>query len=370
MIYKKQFIKEATLVAMGIFLVVLAILLFTQGVNMLGRAASGSVAIDAVGALIGFWVLGMTPLLLVLTAYISILTVLTRYWRDSEMAIWLSSGLGLKQWIKPVLTFAFPLAMLVAAMQLFVLPNAELRSREYGELLKQKQNLSLIAQGTFAELGKKNNRVYFVEQFDAEAGKMSRLFIREVDEKGRDSMVFAQSGHMKLEADNRRVLVLQNGYRYTGNAGQGDFEQVSFQELQLVINTAPKLIEPINHRRTIPSQNLIGSDNPQYQAELMWRISLPITVILLSLLAIPISYFNSRTGNSYHVLVAVGFFLFYQNGLTLLRDAVEDGKIPFWAGLLPMHIIMAACIFVLIKMRSMPAQPFWTGVKSALFGAR
>ena len=95
MIYQKQFIRETTFTAMGIFLVVLAILVFTQGINMLGRAADGRVAIDAVAALIGFWTVGMTPLLVVLTAYISILTVMTRYWRDSEMAIWLSSGLRL-----------------------------------------------------------------------------------------------------------------------------------------------------------------------------------------------------------------------------------------------------------------------------------
>ena len=48
MIYSKQFIKEATLAAIGIFFVVLAILVFTQGINMLGRAADGRVAIDAV----------------------------------------------------------------------------------------------------------------------------------------------------------------------------------------------------------------------------------------------------------------------------------------------------------------------------------
>ena len=151
MIYQKQFIRETTFTAMGIFLVVLAILVFTQGINMLGRAADGRVAIDAVAALIGFWTVGMTPLLVVLTAYISILTVMTRYWRDSEMAIWLSSGLSLTKWLKPVLTFALPLAILVAIMQLVVLPWAELRSREYAEILKQKQSLSLVEQGTFAQ---------------------------------------------------------------------------------------------------------------------------------------------------------------------------------------------------------------------------
>lgn len=365
MIFQKQFIKETTLIAIAIFLVVLAILVFTQGINLLGRAADGRVAVDAVAALIGFWTLGMTPLLLVLTAYISVLTVLTRYWRDSEMSIWLASGLGLKLWIKPVLAFALPLAILVAVMQLAVLPWAELRSREYAELLKQKQNLSLVEQGRFAELGKNKGRVYFVETFDTEKGEIRNVFLRQTDENGRDSVIFAQQGHFDL-SNNQRKLVLQQGYRYSGVAGQGDFDQVAFDNLSLIINTTPKLLNPIDHRRTIPSRDLLGSDNPKHQAELMWRISMPLTVILLSLLAIPISYFNPRTGNSYHVLVAVGFFLLYQNGLTLLRDAVEDGKMNFWLGLLPIHLLIFGCFWLLLRMRSMPAQPFWVGVKNAL----
>lgn len=365
MIYQKQFIKETTLTAIAIFLVVLAILVFTQGINLLGRAADGRVAIDAVAALIGFWTLGMTPLLLVLTAYISTLTVLTRYWRDSEMSIWLASGLGLKQWVKPVLTFALPLAILVAVMQLAVLPWAELRSREYAEILKQKQNLSLVEAGSFNELGKKNGRTYFVESFDADNGKMRHLFLREIDETGHERVIFAKEGFFDL-SQNQRKLVLNQGYHYRGIAGQADFEQIAFEQLSLIIHTTPKLIHPIEHRRTIPSRDLLGSDNPKHQAELMWRISLPITVILLSLLAIPISYFNPRTGNSYHVLIAVGFFLLYQNGLTLLRDAVEDGKISFWVGLLPMHLVIFACMMTLINHRSMPAQPFWKGLKNAL----
>ncbi|SSY70334.1 LPS export ABC transporter permease LptF [Alysiella crassa] len=369
MIYQKQFLKETTFTAIAIFIVVLAILVFTQGINLLGRAADGRVAIDAVLALVGFWTLGMTPLLLVLTAYISTLTVLTRYWRDSEMSIWLASGLSLRQWVRPVLSFALPLAVLVAVMQLAVLPWAELRSREYAEILKQKQNLSLVEAGSFQPLGKKNGRMYFVEQFDkTDNGMMKNLFVREFDEKtGRDNVVFAQSGHFDL-SNNRRTLVLQNGYRYSGIAGQGDFDKISFEKLDIIISTTPKLVNPIDHRRTIPTSQLWGSNNPKHVAELMWRISLPLTVLLLSVLAIPISYFNPRSGNSYHVLLAVGFFLIYQNGLTLLRDAVEDGKIGFWLGLLPMHILILGCTMILLKMRSMPAQPFWKGLKQALGG--
>lgn len=355
MIYQKQFLKETTLTAIILFFVILATLMFTQGINLLGRAADGRIAIDAVGALIGFWTLGMTPLLLVLTAYISILTVMTRYWRDSEMAIWLSSGLSLRQWLRPVLTFALPLAILVAVMQLTVLPWAELRSREYAEILKQKQNLSMVQAGTFAELGKKNDRVYFVETFDTNNGKMQNLFIREVDADGRDSVVFAKEGHFDLR-NNRRTLILQQGIRYSGTAGHGDFDQVSFGQLSLIINTTPKIINPIDHRSTIPTAQLLGSHNPVYQAELMWRISLPLTVLTLSVLAIALSYFNPRSGNSYNILFAIGFFLIYQNGLTLLRDAVSKGKLDFWLGLLPMHALILASALYLLNLRSLPTR--------------
>lgn len=367
MLYQKQFIKEITYTAIAIFFVVLAILVFTQGVNLLGRAADGRVAIDAVAALIGFWTVGMTPLLVVLTVYISVLTVLTRYWRNSEMAVWLASGLSLSNWVKPVLLFSVPLAILVAVMQLAVLPWAELRSREYSELLRQQQNLSLIEAGTFSELGKGKNRTYFVETFDTDNGVMKNLFLHELDDKGRDNVVFAKEGHFDL-SNNRRTLILENGYRYGGQAGKGDFDQVAFERLELIINTVPKLVNPIDHRHTIPTTKLLTSHQPQYQAELMWRISLPLTVILLSMLAIPLSYMNVRSASSYNVLIAVAFFLFYQNGLTLLRNAVSKGTLPFWVGLLPMHMIILLIALCLLRMRSMPSQSFWKGIVQMFSG--
>lgn len=367
MIYQRNFIKELSFTAVGIFVVLLAVLVSTQAVNLLGRAADGRVAIDAVAALVGFWVVGMTPLLLVLTAYISTLTVLTRYWRDSEMSVWLSCGLALKQWIRPVLQFAVPFALLVAVMQLFVMPWAELRSREYAEILKQKQELSLVEAGEFRTLGKRNGRVYFVETFDTESGIMKNLFLRETDDKGNDNIVFAKEGTFSL-TDNKRTLELSNGYRYSGTPGRADYNQVSFEHLSLIISTVPKIVDPVSHRRTIPTEKLFGSDNPQYRAELMWRLSLPISVLLLSILAVPLSYFNPRTGHTYNILIAIGLYLVYQNGLTFLRNAVESGKLNFWLGMLPMHILIAAVTLILLRVRSMPAQPFWRAVKISLKG--
>ena len=102
------------------------------------------------------------------------------------------------------------------------------------------------------------------------------------------------------------------------------------------------------------------------EAELMWRLSMPLSVLILGLLAVPLSYFNPRTGHTYNILLAVGAYLLYQNGLTFLRGAVESGKLPFLLGFLPMHVLMLALAWWLIRYRSQPAGPMWASVRASL----
>ncbi|MCT6882376.1 MAG: LptF/LptG family permease, partial [Snodgrassella alvi] len=105
-----------------------------------------------------------------------------------------------------------------------------------------------------------------------------------------------------------------------------------------------------------------------YKAELMWRLSLPISVIILALLALPLSYFNPRTGHTYNILIAIAIFLIYQNGLTFLRDLVENGRIPLWLGIIPMHLLMFLVFLFLLRWRDMPSAPFRTAFTSLLGG--
>lgn len=359
MIYQRQFIKDTSWTAAAVFVLLLVVLVATQVINLLGRAASGRVAIDAVGALAGFWTISLTPLLLILTAYIGILTVLTRYWRDSEMAVWLACGLSLKNWINPILRFAVPFALLVAAIALWVQPWAELRSREFGELLKQRQELALLEPGVFREIGGRQlPRVYFIESFDHEGGQVHNLFIRERGEDGRDTVIFAREGRFTQE-QHKRVLQLQNGYRYHGAPGAADYERAAFKDLSLIVSTGTKVVDVQAHRRTIPTAQLWRSADPVHQAELMWRLSLPVSMLVLSLLALPLSYFNPRNGHTYNILIAIGLFLLYQNGLTFLRDAVAAGRLPMLVGLVPMHLAMLAVFALLLRWRSLPAQSLW-----------
>ncbi|MBQ9259573.1 MAG: LPS export ABC transporter permease LptF [Neisseriaceae bacterium] len=352
MIYRRHLMKELTLTAVGVFLILLIILISTQVINLLGRVAGGRVAFDAIGTMLAVWVLGLTPLLLILTVFVSVLTVFARYWRDSEMVVWLATGLSLKRWLLPVGVFITPFVLLTAVISLSIAPWAEARGKSFAGFLKQKQDLSLLEEGVFKT--RSDGSVYFVGHFDLDKGVAEQVFVRTVDKKtGRTVVVLAQSGVLADE-DDKRILRLQDGNRYSGLAGQGDFDQVGFQAADLTIAVNPKIEGRDADRHTATNAQLWASDNPNWHAELMWRWSMPLTIPVLALLALSLSYSNPRHGKSYSIIFAAVFFFIYQSLLTFARTKIGTGQINFWVGLLPAHLIMFIAGIVLLRYRDNP----------------
>ena len=124
MIFRSALLRELATSAVAIFLVLLGISITTQLVRLLGQAASGAITSTGVIALLGFTLVGYLPILLSVTLFIAVLMTLTRSYRDSEMVVWFSCGLGLTRWIRPVLTFSLPLVLTIALLSLLLSPWA------------------------------------------------------------------------------------------------------------------------------------------------------------------------------------------------------------------------------------------------------
>ncbi len=352
MIYHRSLMKELTLTAVGIFFILLIILISTQVINLLGRIAGGRIALDAMTTMLAVWVIGLTPILLILTAFISILTVFSRYWRDSEMVIWLSCGLSLRRWIIPLMTFVLPLTILTAVISLWASPWAEKRGEAFAQIIKQKQDISLIEEGIFRSLN--SNTVYFVEHFDANEGIAKNIFVQHINpQTNQTAIISAKSGKIEYD-DDKRILHLSNGYRYAKSAGTQNIEKVGFERADLIIAPHIKIVQLEQDRHMASIKELWNSTDPQWHAELMWRISMPLAVPILSLLALALSYYNPRNGRTYNIILAVLFFFIYQSGLTFMRARISSQHIDFWLGLLPVHIIMLIIAILWLYYRNDP----------------
>ena len=128
MIYQRAAIREFTHTAAGVFVALFAILMTTQLIRLLGQAAGGKIASEAVIALLGFGAISYLPVLLSLTLFVAILMTLSRWYRDSEMVIWLASGIPLTAWIRPVLKFVLPPVIVIAILSLLLAPWATQKS--------------------------------------------------------------------------------------------------------------------------------------------------------------------------------------------------------------------------------------------------
>ena len=71
----------------------------------------------------------MLPLLLPLALFLGVLLAYGRLYRDSEMAVLASAGLGIRRLARPLLWIALPVAVLVGMTSLWLAPAALRTSR-------------------------------------------------------------------------------------------------------------------------------------------------------------------------------------------------------------------------------------------------
>jgi lipopolysaccharide export system permease protein len=84
----------------------------------------------------------------------------------------------------------------------------------------------------------------------------------------------------------------------------------------------------------------IQRDDPFAAAELQWRISLPLSVLILTLFAVPLSHIRPRQGRFAQLLPAIGIYIVYLNLLYIGESWVQKGKISPVVGMWWIHIAM------------------------------
>jgi lipopolysaccharide export system permease protein len=343
-IFQRSLVREFSLIAIAVVGVLLAIILTRLLILLLGRAASGEVLPEAVLGLIAFGILNYLPVLLGIAVFVAVLLALTRSYRDSEMTVWFSSGLSLAAWVKPVLQFAVPVAVICALLSLILSPWSQAQSVVYQKLLESRDELSAVTPGLFVE-SRSADRVFFVDKLSEGDDIVNNVFVQST-QNGRLGVMVAQKGYIETAANGDRFVVLVNGRRYEGTPGTLDYRTVDFDRYFLRIE--PREAKPgAPTTKGTGTMDLWGEGRRDQIAELHWRIALPMAVIIMALFAIPLSFVNPRSGRSWNLFLAVLVYTLYNNLLSIFQAWTAQGKIPGWLGLWPVHAAMIVIVAVL-----------------------
>lgn len=344
MIFRRSLVRELTATAIGLFVVLLTILFTNLVLRLLTRAAGGAVAPEGILALLGFNALFYFNILLSVTLFVTVLLTLSRWYRDSEMIVWFSSGQSLASCLPPILWFAAPFFVAILALSLFLSPWAERRKLEYERQLESRDELALITPGIFREF-RRANLVVFVESINTFDGTIRNVFLHSVEE-GKDATTVARSGTLEVAANGDRFIVLKDGRRYEGKPGSTEYRVVEFATLGRRIEPAELRALPTSTKAT-PTPMLLAIDGAMERAELFWRLSVPISALVLTLLAVPLAYVNPRMGRSVNLIAAAFLYMLYNNCLNIVQSFIAQGKLDFWAGLALPHAIAIGVVLIL-----------------------
>lgn len=335
--------------------VILTIVLTMMLIRTLGLAANGAVSPQDVVMVLAYNALGQLPLIMALSLFVSVVVSLGRMYRDSEMAIWFTAGVGLQRFIRPVLRMGWPVLLVVAVLVLGVWPWGNRQMTELKTRFEQRSDLSRVAPGAF-QSSADGNRVFFIERSgDAAVGRNVFLLSRKGPIEG---VTTAHTGHVDL-VDDERVLTLDVGHRNERNTANGEHTRMNFDEFRTSIDPgrlpAAKALPP----KAMDTLSLLKDPTPVNKGELAWRLGLLIGSANLLLLGIGTAATNPRRPSNWNLLFALLAFMVYFNLVNLSQAWIGAGRVQMLPTLVLLHGAAAGVALALIWWRDHGTTRSW-----------
>jgi len=316
------------------FVVILTIVVTMLLVRSLGMAAKGTVAPQHVLLSLGYLALAQLPVMLSLSLFVAVVMSLGRMYKESEMTIWFASGLGLTRFVRPVLTMASPVLLVVAVLMTIVWPWSNSNSAQLREQFEQRGDLSRVAPGQF-QTSNDGSRVFFIERDPADETAARNVFIMNNTEH-LESVTTSARGALQYR-NNQRVLVLDHGQRNDVDQRNGDKSVARFQQYQVVVDDEVMRAGGTRPPKTRATLDLLVDRSPQNDGELAWRFGMILGCVNLVLLGIGISATNPRRASNWNLLFALLAFIVYFNLINLTQTWVVGNKMKLGPALLALH---------------------------------
>lgn len=319
------------------------LLLITVGyafADTVSDVATGRVPVDMLFVQLGLSSIESLSVLGPLSVYISILLSIARLYRDNEMVVLAACGFGLKQTYRPVMYLVIPISMMLLLISMWISPWADRTAKELAEQALRNVSTVGLQAGQFHEFAANNSVIYVESQ--AENGRFNNAFIH-IERNQRKDVVTAKQG-FEYQIDGHRYLVLQDGFRSEGVPGQADFRMMSFKRNDLRLPSPPEKKRELKYSSWTISE-LLAAQNHNTDAELQWRISTALAVIVLSLLAVPLARTNPRQGFYSNLIIGVLIYVIYANLLAIARNWIDEEKITAMVGMWWVHLIPIAMAY-------------------------
>ncbi len=344
-ILDKYIFKEVGQTWLAVTGVLLLILVGNQFARILGDAAAGKLPRDAVMGLLGLTSLNYLTILVPVALFLSVMLAMGRLYKDSEMAAIVACGVGPRVLYRPLLVFALIISGLLAALSLEVAPWAMRKINTLKAQAEEEAEIGTLAAGRFRSTG---HGIVFYAQGATADGRLKDVFL-ERRQGDRVEVVVAKLAEQKNDPEKKiRLMVLYDGTRFEGIPGDPAFRTLKFKEHGIPI-TRSSDAEKETDLESWTLKELYSNPGLEAQAEFQWRLSAPISSLLLVLLALPLSRTTPRQGRYAKMTMAILIYILYSNLLGASRVWLARGVVPSFFGLWWVHLLVFALALFLLS---------------------
>jgi lipopolysaccharide export system permease protein len=333
-VINKMIARDLAKTLTAVLSVLVVIIVSRKFIRVLDQVIEGQIASDTLFVILSLKILIAAVTFLPAATFMAVLMVLGRMYRDQEMAAISSAGGGVFTIYRAVFLVLFPLSIFATFLSLNASPWAESQIEARTHHDAQSADLRGLVAGKFSEYSH-GDIVFYVENIDAQK-QLHQVFVQH---RQNDSVAIinAQSGRL-MDLDDGQYMILKNGERVTGRAGELNYTIEHFDDYAVRIDT--QVTPLISAKQAALFWDLWLSNTSVDAAEIQRRFAVPFGILLLGFIAVPLAQLSPRGGIYGNMLVGFLIYFSYGNLLSVSQSWVLKQTIPAWLGLTSVNLLL------------------------------
>ncbi len=329
MIVFRYLAKEVLANMAAVSAVLLLIIMSGRFVRYLADAAAGKLDAGVLLTLMGLRLPSFLELIIPLGFFIGILLAYGRLYVDSEMTVLHACGISERRLVGYTLTTAVLVALLVSAFSLYLGPIGVKASEHVLAEQRSRTEFETLTPARFHKLSSREG-VSYAQSINPEKTQLQNVFLAGAAEAlDSFSVITAETGETLVdESVGKRYLVLRNGHQYRGQPGELDYEVIDFARYSQFVPEPEYETRSKKETDAMSTAQLWQAQTEAANAALQWRFSIPVLVMVMALLAVPLSRTQPRKGRFVKMVPAILLYIVYVVSANAARGLMEEGTAP------------------------------------------
>ena len=332
MILYRYIARELLSSFLGVTFVLFLIYLGGLMMRVLPDVSNGSIPIEQFLPIISVKILEELIIGIPFSFFLALIVSIGKLLSEHELIAAYACGFQRSKLMMVVTALALFLSLLVGIVSISLAPLADQHYRKIMAEIEQSSELNSIVAGRFvglsgggliyAESG--NNKTGFnkVSIFDSTSNKYS--------------VINAERLSGIKSTDSGKIFLFENGTKTTLLRESREVKKTVFDEYGVLVEK--KNVMPAHSMYGVPTSVLWSSQDPLHIAELQWRLSLPLMVLILGMVAVSVSRYKPRSGKYGRLFSGIVIYLIYSQLIMNAKVGIVQQTIPPIIGMWWVHL--------------------------------